>query len=83
MVPAYKKNLTVNETKINPEKKSDKKDDASAIKSMKNDFSRERKPNAVDDKFKSKMNQISVKLAQDDSLHQDIKAASIAEKEKG
>ena len=35
---------------------------------MKNDFSRERKPNAVDDKFKSKIKQIAVKLAQDDSL---------------
>ena len=32
MVPSCKKNLTVNETKVNPEKKNDKKDDATALK---------------------------------------------------
>ena len=68
LVPAYKKNLTVNETKIIPDKKKDKKDNASTIKSMKVDFSKERKPTPVDNKFREKMNQIAVKLAQYVSL---------------
>ena len=87
MVPSCKKNLTVNETKVNPDKKHDKKDDASALKSVRTEFSKERKTVAVDNKFKEKLNLIAVKLADDVSLkdkevylHTDIKVACSEEK---
>ena len=89
MVPSCKKNLTVNETKVNPEKKNDKKDDATALKNMRNDFSKEGKSAAVDNKFKEKLNGIAVKLADDATLkdkevhlHADIKNACNAEQQR-
>ena len=81
--------MDISETKVNPEKKNDKKDDPTALKNMRNDFTRERKSLAVDNKFKEKLNLIAVKLADDVSLkdkevylHSDIKAACSTEKER-
>ena len=73
----------MNETKI----KDEKKDNATALKTMKSEFLKERKSASVDNKFKEKLNLIAVKLAEDLSLkdkevylHSDIKNACIKKK---
>ena len=88
-IPSMKKKLTVNETKVKEEKKEDKKDNPKAIKAMKTDFAKEKKPAESEDKIKEKLNTIAVKIAQDTStkddevyLHPDIKNACYQEKEK-
>ena len=75
--------------KVNPEKKNEKKDDATALKNMRAVFSKDRKPVAVDNKFKEKLNSIAAKLAEDPSLkdkevyhHADIKSACGAKKQR-
>ena len=91
LVPACKKSLTVNEAKVDPDKKKDKKEDAALIKKLKNEFNKRKKMDSVDNKFKANVHQIAAKLIlQDPSLkdteifsHEEIVTASTAEKAKG
>ena len=73
-IPAPKKSLTVNETKIKKDA-AEKKDDPAAVLKMSSEFKKVKLPFKEDDEVKKEIDNIALKLAEDTSL-KDVKVYS-------
>ena len=62
LVPACKKSLTVNETKVNPDKNKDTKIDPAVAKKMKSEYAKRKKTDSEDIKFKTDMHNLAAEL---------------------
>ena len=73
-IPAPKKSLTVNETKIKKDA-GEKKDDPAKVNKMSKEFKKVKLPFKEDDEVKKEIDNIALKLAEDTSL-KDVKVYS-------